>query len=43
LNLPLKLFATHQIDFACVNIVSAAARLTEPDILNIRARWRLRS
>ena len=43
LNLPLQLFATHQTHFACVNVISAAARLTEPDILNISVRWRIQA
>ena len=30
LSLPFNLFTHYELDFSCVNIISAAARLTEP-------------
>jgi hypothetical protein len=37
------LFTTHQIDFACINLISATACLAEPELLNISFRWRVQA
>ena len=38
-NFPLKLLAAYQTDFACINVISAAACLAKPDIPNFSFRW----